>query len=180
VSSSNTAGISQSGRVLAGRQSTTAYSSLDVQLVTDTVYANLDGEMNVSPIVVADTMSFDAIEGILFYGFSNYRLVPRNNNDFIGANVSLDSISVATSPIGLEELSAEQMHYFPNPVQKVLHITADATGTLSMYDMNGKLILTNSFDQNANIDVRALENGLYIIRLNTAKGHYNARISVQH
>ena len=42
---------------------------MNVQLVTDTSYANQDGEMDVTPIVVDNTMTFDAIDGILFYGF---------------------------------------------------------------------------------------------------------------
>ena len=69
VSNSASAPVWSSGRVLAGRQSTTAYSSLNVQLVTDTTYASIDGEMDVTPIVVDNTMTFDAIDGILFYGF---------------------------------------------------------------------------------------------------------------
>lgn len=180
VSTSNTANVANSGRVLAGRQSTTAYSSLDVQLVTDTAYANLDGQMNVTPIVVADTMSFDAIEGVLFYGFSNYRLLPRNNNDFIGANVSLDSISVATSPIGIAEWDNSAMRYYPNPVANELYISAPAQGQLAVYNLGGALVYRQAFDTEARVDVSNLPNGMYILNLHTAQGTYHARISVQH
>ena len=180
VSTSPTASVSHSGRVLTGRQSTTAYSSLDAQLVTDTVYANLDGEMNVSPIVVSDTMTFDAIEGILFYGFSNYRLLPRNNNDFINPNVTLDSISVPNSPLNVVELTPKAWRVYPNPVADQLQIFAAMEGTLSMFTTSGRLVYQKSFDQNAAIDVSALESGMYILRLETATGMLTSRISVQH
>ena len=180
VSTSNTADVSHSGRVLAGRQSTTAYSSLDVQLVTDTAYANLDGEMNVSPVVVSDTMSFDAIEGIMFYGFSNYRLVPRNNNDFIGSNVTLDSISVATSPIGIVELEERAMVMYPNPVSDVLFVGAGEAGQLRMLNANGQQTWEATIDGEARIDVRSFSAGLYILQFHGQSGVKTARVFIQH
>jgi hypothetical protein len=166
--------------VLAGRQSTTAYSSLDAQLVTDTIYASIDGEMNVSPIVVSDTMTFDAIEGILFYGFSNYRLIPRNNNDFIGANLTLDSVYVPTSPLSIVELDQRPLTYYPNPVSDVLTITSEQQGTLEMYNAAGRRIFTTTFNNEAIVNTSALPNGLYILRLRTEQGLQTARIFVQH
>lgn len=180
VSTSNTASVSSSGRVLTGRQSTTAYSSLDAQLVTDTAYANLDGEMNVTPIVVSDTMTFDAIDGILFYGFSNYRLVPRNNNDFIGANVTLDSITVPSSPLNVIELEGSQWSVYPNPVSDRLQIFAQERGMLTLHNASGVLIVEKNFDQANDIDVTTLPAGMYILRLRTDNGVRTARISVQH
>ena len=180
VSSSNTAALSRSGRVLAGRQSTTAYSSLDVQLVTDTSYSSLDGEMNVMPIVVSDTMTFDAIEGILYYGFSNFRLIPRNNNDFIGANVTLDSITVANSPISVVELAQMNVAYYPNPVNYQLTVKAPMDGVLAIYNSAGKRVLGERFSQESNVDVSALPNGLYLLSLEGPKGQFFTRISVQH
>jgi hypothetical protein len=180
VSSSNTAAVSHSARVLAGRQSTTAYSSLDVQLVTDTSYSSLDGEMNVTPIVVSDTMTFDAIEGILFYGFSNYRLLPRNNNDFIGANVTLDSITVANSPISVVELDQMNVAFYPNPVNNQLTVKAPMDGILAIYNNAGKRVLGERFSQETLLDVSALPNGLYLLSLEGNKGQFFTRISVQH
>ena len=180
VSSSNTADVSHSGRVLAGRQSTTAYSSLDAQLVTDTIYGSLDGEMNVSPIVVSDTMTFDAIEGILFYGFSNYRLVPRNNNDFIGANLTLDSVYVPTSPLNIVELGQSTWTYYPNPVRDLLTVEATTSGTVQLFNAQGRIVHSTDFNAQARIDVSALPTGMYILKLQAAEGVKSARIFIQH
>src|SRR6056300_928364 len=180
VSSSNTAAVSHSGRVLAGRQSTTAYSSLDVQLVTDTSYSSLDGEMNVTPIVVNDTMTFDAIEGILFYGFSNYRLLPRNNNDFIGANVTLDSVYVPTSPLNIVELGQSTWTYYPNPVRDLLNVEATTSGTVQLFNAQGRIVHATDFNAQTRIDVSALPTGMYILKLQSAEGVKSARIFIQH
>ncbi len=180
VSSTNTADVSHSGRVLAGRQSTTAYSSLDAQLVTDTIYGSLDGEMNVSPIVVSDTMTFDAIEGILFYGFSNYRLVPRNNNDFIGANLTLDSVYVPTSPLNIVELGQSTWTYYPNPVRDLLTVEATTSGTVQLFNAQGRIVHSTDFNAQARIDVSALPTGMYILKLQAAEGVKSARIFIQH
>jgi predicted extracellular nuclease len=180
VSSSNTADVSHSGRVLVGRQSTTAYSSLDAQLVTDTIYGSLDGEMNVSPIVVSDTMTFDAIEGILFYGFSNYRLVPRNNNDFIGANLTLDSVYVPTSPLNIVELGQSTWTYYPNPVRDLLTVETTTSGTVQLFNAQGRIVHSTDFNAQARIDVSALPTGMYILKLQAAEGVKSARIFIQH
>jgi hypothetical protein len=136
--------------------------------------------MNVTPIVVSDTMTFDAIEGILYYGFSNFRLVPRNNNDFIGANVTLDSITVANSPISVVELDLLDVAYYPNPVNDQLTVKAPVEGVLAIYNSAGKRVLGERFSQELYVDVSALPNGLYVLSLEGAKGQFFARISVQH
>jgi hypothetical protein len=136
--------------------------------------------MNVMPIVVSDTMTFDAIEGILYYGFSNFRLLPRNNNDFIGANVTLDSITVANSPISVVELAQMNVAYYPNPVNTQLTVKAPMDGVLAIYNSAGKRVLGERFSQESNVDVSAMPNGLYLLSLEGSKGQFFTRISVQH
>lgn len=170
VSTSATAPLSKSARILAGRQATTAYSSLNVQLVTDTSYANLDGEMNVTPIVVDNSMTFDAVEGILFYGFSNFRLLPRNNNDFIGASVTLDSISVATSPIGLDEWAAGNLKVYPNPATDRIVLESQGAGVWTISTVLGQEVMRQSTQGSSRIDVSAWNAGTYVARFSGSEG----------
>jgi hypothetical protein len=170
VSTSATAPLSRSARILAGRQATTAYSSLNVQLVTDTSYANLDGEMNVTPIVVDNSMTFDAVEGILFYGFSNFRLLPRNNNDFIGASVTLDSISVATSPIGLDEWAAGNLKVYPNPATDRILLESQGAGVWTINTVLGQEVMRQSTQGSSRIDVSAWNAGTYVARFSGSEG----------
>lgn len=168
VSNQPNAPTSRSGRILAGRQSTTAFSSLFVQLVTDTNYATLDGFMNVDPIVVSDTMTMDAVEGIIFYGFSQFRILPRNNDDFIGLNVTLDSTNLQTSPISVPELGKLQgVRVYPNPAQDFVYIAVDGANEfrIKVYDMNGKLLAEERATGSTQLNLGQLINGMYIVSL---------------
>jgi len=179
VSNSATAPVWSSGRVLAGRQSSTAYSSLNVQLVTDTSYANQDGEMDVTPIVVDNTMTFDAIDGILFYGFGNYRLLPRNNNDFMNPSVTLDSISVPTSPIGLDEWASMNLKAFPNPSNDWMQLESQGPGTWSIYSIHGQQVLEFQTDGSLRISTLKLETGSYVARFRGLEGAGTLMFMVQ-
>jgi len=179
VSNSATAPVWSSGRVLAGRQSSTAYSSLNVQLVTDTSYANQDGEMDVTPIVVDNTMTFDAIDGILFYGFGNYRILPRNNNDFMNPSVTLDSISVPTSPIGLDEWASMNLKAFPNPSNDWMQLESQGPGTWSIYSIHGQQVLEFQTDGSLRISTLKLETGSYVARFRGLEGAGTLMFMVQ-
>ncbi len=173
VGASANAPLSQSGRILAGRQSGTSYSSLFVQLVTDTVYRTLDGFMNVNPIEVSDTMNMDAVEGIIYYGFSNYRLLPRNNDDFIGINVVLDSTNLPTSPISVTEFEGlSGLKIYPNPATEWVNIgfETEQDFNVTIYDMRGEVMLTKNAQTETRINLANFTNGMYIISLTNNEG----------
>lgn len=168
----------RSTMVLAGRQSGTGFSSLWVQPVTSLAYDTIDGFMEVDPLVVSDTMNMDALEGIVFFGFSNYRVLPRNNDDFIGINVDLDSTNLATSPlIGIEEgTPSVQAFVRPNPARSSLWIDGLNTGTLQveMTDVYGRIVLqTTLANGERRLDVGHLAAGTYWVRVT-----HNGRTSV--
>ena len=168
----------RSTMVLAGRQSGTGFSSLWVQPVTSLAYDTIDGFMEVDPLVVSDTMNMDALEGIVFFGFSNYRVLPRNNDDFIGFNVDLDSTNLATSPlIGIEEgTPSVQAFVRPNPARSSLWIDGLNTGTLQveMTDVYGRIVLqTTLANGERRLDVGHLAAGTYWVRVT-----HNGRTSV--
>jgi len=178
VSAITGASCARSTMVLAGRQSGTAFSSLWVQPVTSLAYDTIDGFMEVDPLVVSDTMNMDALEGIVFFGFSNYRVLPRNNDDFIGFNVDLDSTNLATSPlIGIEEgTPSVQAFVRPNPARSSLWIDGLNTGTLQveMTDVYGRIVLqTTLANGERRLDVGHLAAGTYWVRVT-----HNGRTSV--
>lgn len=164
----------KSALVLAGRQSGTAFSSLYVQLVTNLMYDTIDGFMSVPPLVVKDTMNMDALEGIVFFGFSNFRVLPRNNDDFIGINVSLDSTALQPSPlIGLREQSIASLRVIPNPTSGILRIdwTGPALLRAEIIDFMGRTLWVQSLSQGHGIlDLQALASGTYWVRIEGAQG----------
>ena len=163
--------------VMAGRQSNTAYGSLYVQMVTDMRYDTIDGEMFVDPIVVSDTMNMDAVEGILFYGFSNFRVLPRNNDDFVGINISLDTTALPQSTVGLPVCGVPSVMVFPNPTANILVLEgSDAVYTL--LDLQGRVVLHGRHNQGRNeLDLSGLASGNYLLRIEHALGATTYRVS---
>jgi hypothetical protein len=173
VSDSPTASVARSGRILAGRQSGTSNSSLFIQLVTDTVYRTLDGLMNVPPIAVSDTMNMDAVVGVMFYGFSNFRLLPRNNDDFIGINVDLDTTNLPTSPISIDEFETiSGVRIYPNPAQQwvSIELADNAAFNIAVYNMNGQMVTNQQAQGKALLDLGNLQNGIYLVSLTDEDG----------
>jgi hypothetical protein len=158
---------------LAGRQSGSSSSSLFVQLVTDTVYRTLDGLMNVPPIVVSDTMNMDAVIGMMFYSFGNFRLLPRNNDDFVGINVVLDSTNLPTSPISIQEFETiPGVRMYPNPAQQWVSIELDdqAAFNISVFDMHGKIVIREDAQGKVLLNLGNLQNGIYLVSLTDEDG----------
>ncbi|MCB0747881.1 MAG: T9SS type A sorting domain-containing protein [Ignavibacteriae bacterium] len=73
--------------------------------------------------------TFESITGILFYSFSNYKLVPRKNDDFVG-----HVTSVKTSEIIPEQFSLNQN--YPNPFNPSTVIQF----SIPNVNQNGKII----------------------------------------
>ncbi len=70
-------------RVLAGRQTSSLFSSLFVSYINDEAWETNSGSMYVPGIVVSAGDEFVSVSGILVYGFGDLRLLPRNNGDFV-------------------------------------------------------------------------------------------------
>jgi hypothetical protein len=177
VSQNVGAGYWRRTMVMAGRQSATAFGSLYVQLVSDLRYDTVDGEMFVDPILVSDTMNMDALEGILFYGFSNYRVLPRNNDDFVGINVALDSTALVQSTVGLPVCGVPSVTVFPNPTANILVLEgSDAVYTL--LDLQGRVVLHGRHKEGRNeLDLSGLASGNYLLRVEHALGATTYRVS---
>ncbi len=165
----------------AGRQSNSAFSSLWCQLVTDTSFASNLGTMNVPAIATSDTMTFDAINGIVYWGFNNFRVLPRANDDLIGANFPLLPVNDRPkSTISVVEFDrTAQIKAYPNPAADFLRVEIgnDKNYTLQIFDATGRMVLEqkdlNTF---AEISLANLKSGMYVIQF---KGANNAAAKTQ-
>lgn len=158
-------------RILAGRQQgTQAQSSLDVSYISDT--AAYGANLNVTPVQVTTAMSFDHIEGLVYYSFGNHKITPRNNVDFPNLIVSIEEISS----------SNVELNIYPNPTADRVNIKIAEeynfeTLNIQMVDMNGRVVAEmNSNLHLSSLNLDGLENGFYIIKvineneiLNTSK-----------
>jgi hypothetical protein len=182
----------QSTMVTAGRQTSSAFTSLWVSLVTDGYYWDNDGQMEVDTVITSADMEMDSIAGILYYGFSNYKLMPRNNDDIMGLSengtaIVLDStnLSLPTSIVDVNGKSVETT-VFPNPASN--NVTVSVTGlnanyTVAIYDLSGRMVSQSVRGSIATqISVANLQNGVYLMKVSDLEGNHLAidKIVVKH
>lgn len=103
-------------RVLAGRVTGSAFSSLAFSYVNDSIYISDFGVMTVPACIVETGDTIASLSGIMYHSFGAMKLLPRNNADapnFRGANCP----SGITS--SLEDLMADSdLRVFPNPARE--------------------------------------------------------------
>ncbi len=165
----NTTNTDEQRRVLAGRAAgTNAQSSLYVQLVSDSSYATNDGTMFFTPIEAHDSITMDAMTGILWYSFSNFKLLPRNNNDIEGLSVQLDPAGCMPPFFSISENMASNvvLDLYPNPATNQVTISGfEGEATVSIFDLKGTLIKTASANEAVVLNVNDVKAGLYIVKV---------------
>jgi hypothetical protein len=126
--------------------------------------------MEVNPIAVSDTMKMTAIDGIMFYAFGNYRVLPRNNDDFIGINIQLDTTALPISSIGLNESDRNSKSLFsvyPNPAQNNMTLTGPKNSCYMIIDVLGRSLISGKLNNDIEeISVEYLHNGTYFLHIN--------------
>jgi hypothetical protein len=157
-------------RVLAGRQDgTRAQSSLHVQLVSDTVYGNQNGTMVFPPIATTSSMTMDAMTGILWYAFGNFKITPRNNFDIENLSVTLDTSNCNTPTFSIVEVGAESnFEIYPNPAQDIINIEGNGEElVVQLFDLKGSLIMEQDHNEAGamRLSVRNLEPGIYLVKV---------------
>jgi hypothetical protein len=152
-------------RVLAGRQGSSTFSSLNVSYVNSPLWQTVDGTMNVEPFIVWMGQPVLSAQGILTYSFSNMKLLPRNTADL--------SLNTSTA-----RKINRQIKIRPNPAQD--QITIEEVGPLDraeVFNSNGRLMSVQSAD---NLKVGSLSNGLYRVQLvkpdGTRSSYFNVSV----
>lgn len=147
-------------RVLTGRVTNSAYSSLAVSYVNDPQWETTDGIMTVPVQVVNQGDAFGWVRGIIAYTFGNMKLLPRNNADFSGG-VNVDE--------GLEH----RIVAYPNPVSELFRVDYAFNGTqfnatATVTDLMGRTLKVaemSELEGRLDIDVADLAAGTYILRI---------------
>jgi len=95
---------------------------------------------------------------------------------------SLEDAIINTSVVSKDK---KQYFIYPNPFQSTLNIEFNKdiilNKTINIYDVNGRLLLTKAAPGNAQIDVKQLTAGTYVIKINDENGKllYNGKVVKQ-
>ncbi len=117
------------------------------------------------PIYVRNGHTFQEMRGIEYFSFSNYKLVPRTNADFIGYN-----------PVGVDDNNPLPENYslsqnYPNPFNPSTTISysipVEGIVTLKIFNLLGEEVKTlvnevqNAGSHNVSFDAVNLTSGIY-------------------
>lgn len=156
-------------RILTARQVLgQAQGSLDVSYTSDT--AQYGAGLNVAPVQLTNNYSFDAIEGILFYAFGNFKLTPRNNADFFNVTV------------GIKSLASEEVKtsIYPNPAQNQVNIKVDEAYAFTnlnvqIVDLTGRVVMETQVNTAmSTLNVEDLNKGMYLVRISNGNDTVHA------
>lgn len=170
VSATNKKASKKLGLILAGRQSSTSQSSLYVSIVRDSAWTELNGKMQVPPIETSSSMVMDGVIGLLHYSFGSYRLLPRNNDDFININEEMAPTSLPGSPLSIMETDKPNFSVYPNPASNVINIVShkEVISEIRMHNLQGQEFFHNKTISNQyQLDISGFKTGHYILQVKT-------------
>lgn len=148
-------------RILAGRQSSTAFSSLNVSYVNSPLWQTIDGTMNVTPVLVLPAMEFSTVQGIMTYSFGNMKLLPRNNSD----------MTLVASVKSVQESAGFSLS--PNPAGEKVKLFFDKAETHHFQLINslGQVVKSSILQGlEAEVNISGMATGIYRIRISSANG----------
>jgi hypothetical protein len=155
-------------RVLAGRQSTSAFSSLNVSYVNSPLWLTQDGTMNVPLALVIPGAAVSLMQGIMTYSFGNMKLLPRNNSD-------------ATIAVSVEDqLRKNGFLVYPNPATDRISVRLSSSGSqVDVYSAQGRQVFGQTAkSDNIEMYVGNWAPGLYRIQVRDNKGLVIGQTSV--
>ncbi len=153
--------------VIAGRQTNSVFSSLNVSYVNDSMWANTDGVMNtaISVCVVTDTTTMDAIQGIVGYQWRDIKLMPRSNSDF----ENIKGTTCKASSVKL--LNKARIKIYPNPAVNSFTLQTDKPVSISVQNLLGQTLLRKSLNRTETVDISELPQGIYLVSVFDTAGN---------
>lgn len=97
------------------------------------------------------------------------------------AGFDLEGVCVLNQQLGIKDAEATTLNLFPNPARNLVSITmkAEAAGTVAVYDMTGRQVLTlpvQAGNSTIRINTADMPNGVYMVSL----GNHVVKLVVRH
>lgn len=97
-------------------------------------------------------------------------LSAHKSNDFGSGRIDALAAVNAVGDDGMEDIYNQGIAIYPNPANDMIYITTDAQ-SVSIYSIDGKLLKIKKINNNQ-INISDLENGVYLMKLESAEGNY--------
>lgn len=105
----------------------------------------------------------------------NFYLIGKDMNwwyGHFGAQFDDAYLSIAVSPTtAIDEASIKTITVLPNPASDFITL-GESSGLIRIYDLKGSLVLSHNAIANEKIDIRSLNNGVYVLKT----GHQNIKL----
>ena len=174
ISSDTGASFNNSTKVQTGVKNGTNNSSLWVSVVSNDTFANIEGIMEVPSIEATKEMDMDALIGLVYYGFSQYSIKPRNNDDIVGFSLPLESTNYAgdTATNSIVNIENNGLTFYPNPSRNVLNVKTNNSkgGILYVKSIAGKEIIKSTILDQVELNVESLIPGMYMLEFIDSNG----------
>ncbi len=126
-----------------------------------------DATLENEPVRVIEAAKFDELIGVLYFSYSNFKLIPRTDSDFIGYTDVEENVEI---PV-MFSLSQNYPNPF-NPTTVINYSIPEVTNVkLKVFDMLGREIKTlvnkeqNAGNYNIQFDASNLSSGVYFYRI---------------
>ena len=82
---------------------------------------------------------------------------------------------------GIADNSADQLSIYPNPANDMLYIENNGDAQIEIFNANGSLVLSRTLEEQlSKIDITALTEGLYLVKIKRESGITTRKILIQH
>jgi len=174
VSNDTAADFDNSTKVQSGVKNGNNNSSLWVSVLSDSAFETQDGILEVPLVEATKDMDMDALIGIMYYGFGQYAVKPRNNDDLEGFNPALEAAEYAkdTSTAAVPTFAALGVTFYPNPANNAITLNTqnNETGVVMVRSLDGRLLATEQVVGRATVNVATLTSGIYLLEYTNNKG----------
>src|SRR5690606_11554515 len=140
-----------------------------------------DNPFNIRVYSVDDVLLYESeISYSSFIGISSTESVSRVELDAInGSGELMGDLRFGNGEMASIEQNSDQISYYPNHVNHVLHINSDKKKLqFEMLNFTGKKIpfTVTKKNKNSEIDFSHLNKGIYLVQIQTAKGVQSCQI----
>lgn len=119
------------------------------------------------------------------YASSTKAIVKFSYISALGGSINIDNVLFTSTSVSVKEpMQKTTLKLFPNPANNIVTIQPGSVKLqdVSVMDMTGKEVYRGNYNSNdnVNIDVAALSNGIYLFRLTTETGVTTRKVVIQH